>query len=176
MSLTFTTQQLLQHLGSLPPDLKIPISYAVRNGRAPDVELLQAAEDHLVRQGRLVPQSAPGTAAASAGATEAGQPDRDARIPGDSRARAHACADHCAPSLPTPNIPNGTKFESLIQTLATASLQIPNKEAWPMLLQGLKARGIDPVTATALRPRIWARRAELVKADKARLREAARTG
>jgi predicted HAD superfamily Cof-like phosphohydrolase len=73
--------------------------------------------------------------------------------------------------------PQGTdsQFADVIETLASASVHFPNKEAWRLLLDGLKAR-FDPVTATHLRPRVWARRKELVKRLKAVRRETAKAG
>ena len=103
----------------------------------------------------------------------------------DSRAYPHAGAVGQAPMLASRNIPNGAEFDArrpggachydrIIDELATLTTNFPNAEAWPMLLQGAKVRGLSPVEATALRPRIWKRRKELLKAQKSRLRAAAR--
>ena len=93
----------------------------------------------------------------------------------DSRAHARLSADRTTLSRTVPTSTE-SQFESLIDQLARASSSLPNTEAWRLLLEGLKSRGIDPVTATHLRPRIWARRKELVKGLKAVRRQVARNG
>jgi hypothetical protein len=170
----FTSAHILQHIGHLPPELRIPIASARATGRAVPAGLLEEAAEYLVARGLLVPL-APATAPASM--------PSDERVPSTctdiDRARdAHVRAYASAPTLPSRDILIDPKFtigpyDHVIEVLATASAGIPNKQAWPMLLAAGKAKGLTPVEITQLRPAIWRRRKALLTEQKVRLRDAA---
>jgi hypothetical protein len=66
------------------------------------------------------------------------------------------------------------RYAQLIAELARITLAFPNPEAWRLLVDAGKVRGLSPVEAVNLRPRIWKVRKRMQKETKIRLRAAAR--
>ena len=162
------------------PEAARPLQY---QNSAPnvDTEMKPASPDQDAATPSCRPPGDPDKGAATAPfrTMQARWPGSDAPIPGSEApidSRVYAPASRSSPVTPANGgtmsyQPLPAQYESAIEAIARASVNLPNKEAWRLVLEALRSR-YSAVEATPLRQHVWRRRKAMQKQRKASIRQA----